>query len=751
MAFSSFLKTFLLPRHKKIVLFILAVILVLGILLPIQSTQAASWLHYLNPVTWFSSVLDSLESAATAVLNATLVLIFTILNALAITILEISQAIFRWVSSPGFMGVSFTGPDNIVVQEGWKMLLNFANAGFLLGLVYVGLVTAFNVAGYNTKKLLLRLLIGALLVNFTPVLCGAVIDGSNIFTNYFLFSTNTLASGTDQLFAEEFTSIAKDILGSPGIVLVKALAFLGFNLILAFVLLTFAALFLLRYAVLWLLVIISPLAILAWTLGELSPQLKSIWEKWLKNFVNWSIIAVPAAFVIYLADHLLAFAKKSELVAESEDIAAFSPSFSRTLTEYGLPIIFLLVGFFFTLSTSAQGSSFIISKAKQAGRAAGGAAAKGGKVLARKTATTTAKGAAGFAAGRKEAKEQASNFAQRWTSSVRGGIPGAFKEDTVEKGTRQAEEWATRKGKTPFGYARRTLGRTVLKAGVKSEQGAYEVKQKKAEQFDLQTNASRYQNANQLGKLAIASQAIKKGEFDKLVEKADIQPEEAKNLYRSAIHLRDDKTQKGIERHFAADIGEELGNIAQELGKYTLEQKEKDRYEKGYTSYTGKIVAEAKDQEAIKQLSASLGANKAHSDAIDEAIHKFWGGSQIEKAVETAGSKFTESFRQSAPTMEWYLEIDDNTHRVRNADGAFYRAGTVAQRSGLGFTEDVTMKDLKTKFAEKQKESQKILPEVLRIRRMGENARKKQAEQEKSTPKKKTKRRKRKFSYYKKH
>jgi len=739
MTLSHFLR-FWLPKRKKIIILGLVLVLLGGILIPTHFALAQWW----NPLSWITT---GLSSAAKAVTNGLLVVIFGLLNAVAVTFLELSQIIFQWVTSPGFIGVSYTGPDNFIVQEGWMMLRNLANSGLLLGLVYVGLATAFNVAGYNTKKILLRLLVAALLINFTPIFCGAIIDGSNILSNYFLSSSPTIRQGWGTTFSQQFSDLAGNLLANPGIVLAKALMLLIFNLVSTFVFLIFAALFAFRYAVLWLLVILSPLAFLAWALGEAVSAAKKLFEQWLHNFLSWSFIAVPAGFVIYLADHLMSFAQGNQLVGKSTDLEEMSEGFAAAITTYGIPMIFLIVGFLFTLSTSAQGSSLVISSAKKIGKKGGKAALKGGKALGRRTSQTAARGVAGAAAGTKEARQQATTRWQKFTAPIRGGIPGAFKEGAIEKGTEQAEEWATRKGKTPFGYAQRAIGRTVLKAGVKSEQGAYEAKRKKAEQFDLQTNASRYQSADQIGKLAIASQAMKEEEFDELIKKADIQAGEAESLYQSAIHLRDDKAQKGIERQFAADIGEELGNIAQESGKYTSEQKEKDRLEKGYTTYVDKIVDEAKGQNAIKQLSASLGMNKTHSGAVNQAIHKFWGGSQIEKAAEAAGSKFTQGFRQSAPKVDWYLEVDNNTGQVRNVDGAFYRAGTVAQRSGVGFTEDVTMKDLKTKFAEKQKLSE----EILSVRRMGENARRKQAEQEKSTPEEKTKPRKRRFNYRKEH
>jgi hypothetical protein len=689
MAFRSFLKSHFSLPNKKVVLFSLTIILLLGIFLPLQSVNAFNLLHYLNPVTWFNSALDGLASIGKGLLNAITLLIFTILNAIAVTILDLSQAIFRWVSSPNFMGVSFTGPDNIVVQEGWKMLRNFANVGLLLGLIFIGLATAFNAAGYNTKKLLLRLLVAALVVNFTPILCGAVIDGSNIFTNYFLSGASNLTKGSDELFAEELTTIAKDILKSPGIVLIKALVFLSFNLILAFVLLTFAALFVFRYAILWMLVILSPLAILAWALGELSSQLKGIWNQWLKNFVNWSIIAVPAAFVIYLADHLLAFAKKSELVAEHGDIASFSPSFSRAMVEYGLPIVFLLVGFFFTLSSGAMGASIVTKFAKKTASKAGKYAKVGAKAGGSLAGRSAVRRAAGAAAGASKARETETSGFARWTiAPIKGGLKGAFSGEAADQGI---EKWATKEGKAPWNYAQRAVGRKIKQ----SEESARKARQAKAAKFDLKTNASRYlDTVTSKGKLAIVAQAVEKGQLGELAKETGIGGEEAKKIYQSALQLDDRKTAKAIERHFGAEIGEDLGKIAENTGHWSKEQQEKDRTEKGYTSYTEKIVAEAKNKEDIQQLSNSLGTGKANSEAINQAIHKFWNGDQIEKAIETAGAKFTSGFRSISRTPEDYLKVDENTGQIENVDLAYYRNSTAAQKSGLGFSGEVHKEEL---------------------------------------------------------
>ncbi|MEA3506102.1 MAG: hypothetical protein U9R36_01190, partial [Elusimicrobiota bacterium] len=338
--------------------------------------------------TGFASA-GPLEKLGKAVLNGIVTAIFVIINAIAVTFLELAQALFKWISSPGFMSVSFTGPDNYIVHTGWVLVRNLANTGILLGLVFVGLATAFNIASYDTKKMLLRLLVAALLINFTPVFCGAIIDGSNILTQSFLKSAPTIQSGWGGIFSQQFTALSNSLLDNIGVTIAKALMILVFNFISAIVFLIFAALFAFRYAVLWLLVILSPLAFFAWALGEI-PGAKKIFEQWWQNFLNWSIISIPAAFVIFLTDSLMSHAMNHPVVSNSADVASVSAGFVTPFATYGVPILFLIAGFFATLSTSAQGASFIVSKAKQVGRAAGGRAAKGGKALARKTSTATA-------------------------------------------------------------------------------------------------------------------------------------------------------------------------------------------------------------------------------------------------------------------------------------------------------------------------------------------------------------------------
>lgn len=688
---------FFTTKRGYIILAIIVLFLVLGLTIPSHFVLAFNW-GIFNPVNW-------LESAAKAVVNGLIMVIFTILSVIATAFLQLSQIIFQWVTSDSFIRLSFTGPDNNIVQMGWKMMRNFADAGLLLGLVFIGLATTFNMAGYNTKKTLLRLLVVALLINFTPLICGAIIDGANFFTTYFLHKAPTLAEGWGQKLADQLGTMKGDLLGNPGAVFAKATLILAFDVISTFIFFLYAALFAFRYVVLWVLIIFSPLAFLTWAFSSFS-AMKKIFERWWFNFLNWSFIGVPAAFMLYLSDQALSIAKSGKLIGTSTDLHNFAPGFADSVAVYGVPAILLIIGLVVSVSSSAEGSSFIIGKAKSWGKTAGKASLALGGLAGMKIGRGAINRTMGSMTG---AKTGWRNQTKKWKkpfSFAKGSLTGAFNEAAIEQGRTTAESWMTRKGKSPFGYAQRIIGRATVRATRKSEQNEYEQAQKKAEKYDLSTNASRYQSAGTLGRLAIVANAVKQGNLGKLVKKANISPEEAKKLYAASIRLRDEDTQKALERQFAADNGEAFGAIAQKLGKYTVEQQTKDRVEKGYTSYTAKIIAEAKDAKAIKQLAPSLGKAgqeyNLQARNIHEAIHRFWQGKQVEQAVDTLGKKFADSFQENTKPMDWYLQVDENTGRPRNAPLAFYLNSTAAQKSGVGFKENVTLKDLKKELAKNQ-------------------------------------------------
>lgn len=82
-----------------------------------------------------------------------------------------------------------------LIQAGWKIVLNFTNLGFVLAIIVIAFATIFQLQSYGMKQALWKLIVAALLVNFSLVIAGGFINISHIFTNYFNSRINSGGTG----------------------------------------------------------------------------------------------------------------------------------------------------------------------------------------------------------------------------------------------------------------------------------------------------------------------------------------------------------------------------------------------------------------------------------------------------------------------------------------------------------------------------------------------------------------------------
>ena len=153
-----------------------------------------------------------------------------------------------------------------------------------------------------------------LLVKFSGVLVGFVTDVGNIGTITFTQSIGNVFGDTKsgQHFAGvQETAMAKidalrsapngDSLQVWGTVFALAFALWIFYLFASVMFGILAITFFVRQAILWLLVILAPLAFLAAVL----PATRGWWNQWLKALMQWAFIGVPLAFFMWLAQNIL--------------------------------------------------------------------------------------------------------------------------------------------------------------------------------------------------------------------------------------------------------------------------------------------------------------------------------------------------------------------------------------------------------------------------------------------------------------
>jgi hypothetical protein len=295
--------------------------------------------------------------------------------------------IFNFVTSPDFISLSYTNAGlqegetgfNAFVYLGWTLTRDLTNIVFVIALVVIGLGTALRISGYQAQKALPTLIIIALLINFTPVILGLIIDASNIVTNFFIqggFSGGTTLSS--QVFGQwqntmELVGAAKfwDPVATNKAMsaAIGSMVLVIFNLAAAIIYLLFAFLFVLRYVALWILVILSPFAFASYIL----PATRQVWTMWWKQFIQWCLITVIATFFLYLADYLISLTARGDLKFEMEEMSGLpglAPIFNGVLP-YLIPLALLAVGLFASLSFAPQGAGAII-KAGQKGAEAGG-------------------------------------------------------------------------------------------------------------------------------------------------------------------------------------------------------------------------------------------------------------------------------------------------------------------------------------------------------------------------------------------
>ena len=232
--------------------------------------------------------------------------------------------------------------DSSIVELGWETLRDLVNMFFVLALLVIALATILRVEIYGMKSLLPKLIGVALLINFSLVMAGAVIDFSGVLTNFFLenesdffmniadsmglptIMVSSTQDGTTHRYKcieglEIKDYVAESISCPPGtiaselpvnktdwstikgdrywkVILALFLSII-FTTIAAFVFGALAFLLLIRLIIIWFLLILVPLAAFFWIL----PATKGMATQWLNNFIKWVFFAPAATFFIWLS------------------------------------------------------------------------------------------------------------------------------------------------------------------------------------------------------------------------------------------------------------------------------------------------------------------------------------------------------------------------------------------------------------------------------------------------------------------
>lgn len=310
----------------------------------------------------------------------------------------------QFVLSPEFNSLPLTWGG--IVDLGWNFTREAMNMFFIFWMVLMAFGTILGIEEYGLKKNFVTLILIAVVVNFTKVIAGVIVDMGQILVNFFVgsgLSGNGVMSIVQslnlyQLFQTDpnFFSFLGEAVKLPVIdVTVQKMAKVTFEItfmgMATTMLLEIAMLLMFRVVAIWILVILAPVMFVL----NASPiqAFKKLVGQWFGWLFGWSFTGVVMLFFMYLAAHLGAMlnyltpiaayreAFPEEVAAVDQQTAILFPGiqFIGKMTPFLIFItiyLFLHMGYTFAKSSQAMGMQFASGIAGKISGFAGGLAQK---------------------------------------------------------------------------------------------------------------------------------------------------------------------------------------------------------------------------------------------------------------------------------------------------------------------------------------------------------------------------------------
>lgn len=249
------------------------------------------------------------------------------------TLRDAAQGIFSGFIEPllrvhdSIIGELSKNDNTSTMYQAWSFFRNIGNILFVIALLFVifSQVTGIGIDNYGIKRILPKLIVTAIIVNFSYIICGLLVDLSNIIGNSIknIFESVQFTAGdkpSDGLgpvgiitflvaaisggaAAVAGVTVAGSIIGGGGLltILVPILTFLASAVIAGF----FAMLMLgVRQALVIIMIVISPVAFVLYAIPNTNP----IFKKWFTLFRGLLMLYPVYCFMVgagYMASKLI--------------------------------------------------------------------------------------------------------------------------------------------------------------------------------------------------------------------------------------------------------------------------------------------------------------------------------------------------------------------------------------------------------------------------------------------------------------
>ncbi|MEM4648266.1 MAG: hypothetical protein QXO12_03100, partial [Candidatus Pacearchaeota archaeon] len=202
--------------------------------------------------------------------------------------------------------------ENNVLNAGWQLTRDVSNLLIIIITIIIALATILRVKEYEAKKLLVKLILIAILINFSLEICFIIIDFSHTLTLFFQKAANIDDINQLTIILNKNISLQKlleypnddtkkykseDFLYYFFLTLITAFFIITFSLLTFFVITTYAIIFLIRYLYLTILLILFPGVLVL----QMVPQFKKHTDQWWDKFFSWTFFAPISMFFLLLS------------------------------------------------------------------------------------------------------------------------------------------------------------------------------------------------------------------------------------------------------------------------------------------------------------------------------------------------------------------------------------------------------------------------------------------------------------------
>ncbi|MFH0840579.1 MAG: hypothetical protein V1865_01150 [bacterium] len=232
------------------------------------------------------------------------------------------------------------------VSAGWHIVRDLCNMFFILIMLIVAFATVLRVQKYNAASLLKYVLIYAILINFSKTICGLIIDIAQTIMGGFVGAFSGLGGadfvhilGVDSILDIKYNGTYQA--GTFWNVVINLALMVIYAIVAMVVVGTTLLVFAMRIVMLWIYIILSPLAYLT----AILPATRGVSSSWWNSFTKYVVTGPALAFFIWLTFSTMSVSGTSGFnTAQGLSAGAAALSSTDTMLSFIISICMLVAG-----------------------------------------------------------------------------------------------------------------------------------------------------------------------------------------------------------------------------------------------------------------------------------------------------------------------------------------------------------------------------------------------------------------------